>query len=337
MHGQNKRNREGEKKPHSDVEQERKLHMETKKALQALQIEYKCCKSELMIVQEERERLKIKVNDFKAIIDINSENSKDIVITKEAVKSINKEEELNCPQCDFPFSNLNEKNNHIKNHENVQKKSDTTQICNVCKQVYDINSDFRKHILLKHQSEYNCQECDFQAGNSQIILSKHMNLRHRNESQQSNDTFKCDKCQSQFSSKWTFYNHKRDKHGSDQDCKFYKQGRCSFPASECWNRRTQNDVVPKQDQEPASIECFICKKMFKTKHQMMLHRKEDHPDRVRQCKNQPQCCFTNCWYMHSFVENENVDQNEQNKTVNSEHNIGSNFQKVPTPPNPPLN
>ena len=70
---------------------------------------------------------------------------------------------------------------------------------------------------------------------------------------------------------------------------------------------------------------------------MMLHRKEDHPDRVRQCKNQPQCGFTNCWYMHSFVENENVDQNEQDKTVNSEHHIGSNFQKVPTPPNPPLN
>ena len=164
-----------------------------------------------------------------------------------------------------------------------------------------------------------------------------MNLRHRNESQQSNDTLKCDKCHMQFSSKWTLYNHKRDKHGSDQDCKFYKQGRCSFPDSECWNRHTQNNVVPKQDHEPGSIKCFICKKMFKTKPQMMLHRKEDHPDRVRQCKNQPQCGFTKCWYMHSLAENENVDQNEQDKTVNSEHHIDSNFQKVPTPPNPPLN
>ena len=80
----------------------------------------------------------------------------------------------------------------------------TGSFCGMIDQVLEFLADYHPP---PNQSEFNCQECDFQAGNSQIILSKHMNLRHRNESQQSNDTLKCDKCHMQFSFKWTFYNH----------------------------------------------------------------------------------------------------------------------------------
>ena len=67
-------------------------------------------------------------------------------------------------------------------------------------------------MLVSHQSDYNFQECDIQAGESKIIISKHMNLRHRQESEQTNDKLKCDECNMQFSSKWSCNNHKRDKH-----------------------------------------------------------------------------------------------------------------------------
>ena len=335
IHGQ-KRKRQ-DKKPLSEVDKERKLHMETKKELEALKNEYKHCKEELMIVQEEKERLNIKVKDFKAIIDISSENNKDIDIVKETENLPSSKEICMCNQCDFPFSTIDEQNKHAENHKILQKKSDVTQKCNICKQVYDLNSDFRSHILMKHQSDFNCQECDFQAGPSQIILSKHMNLRHRKESEQINDTFKCEDCNMQFSSKWTFNNHKRDKHERKPICKFYNQGDCRFPEKDCWNRHTKSNIEKTQTNEAKAIECYVCKNTFKTKHEMMLHRKNNHQDRVRPCKDELNCGFTKCWYIHSTNDNTNLDKTNIEKNVEGEHLNKENFQGVPTPPEPPSN
>ena len=61
----------------NELEQEKKQHSETRKALDSLRLEYNGCKEELMILQEENERVKIKFKDLKEIVDL-SKVSKDI-------------------------------------------------------------------------------------------------------------------------------------------------------------------------------------------------------------------------------------------------------------------
>ena len=120
-HTHNKRNRDGEEKnanqyQNEELINEKKIHNVTKKELQALKVEYKLCKEELMNVQEEKDRLKIKVNNLTYIVDISGKS--DIQIIED---SNNKSDQrFNCEECNYLFTNINEKNNHIQKHK-VQK------------------------------------------------------------------------------------------------------------------------------------------------------------------------------------------------------------------------
>ena len=68
---------------------------------------------------------------------------------------------------------------------------DINQTCSLCTLEFTSDIAFKNYIQNKHGSEFNCQECDFQAGSSSIILAKQMNLRHRKAEKQTDDTLKC--------------------------------------------------------------------------------------------------------------------------------------------------
>ena len=116
----------------------------------------------------------------------------------------------------------------------------------------------------------------------------------------------------QFSSKWNCNNHKRAKHEPKTDCIHYRQGSCKFPDNHCWNRHTQDAAAQHPVKGQTTMECYVCKNKFKSKNEMMHHRKNAHPDKVRQCNNPDNCGFTKCWYMHApkhsetsiFIESE---------------------------------
>ena len=65
-------------------------------------------------------------------------------------------------------------------------------------------------------------------------------------------------------------------------------------------------------------ECYICKNTFKSKNEMMLHRKEVNPEKVRFCNNLLNCGYKACWYKHKEKEGESLTQNETIKKVVSE-------------------
>ena len=196
--------------------QEKKLHNETKKELQALKIEYKSCKEELTNVQEEKDRLKIKVNDLKSILELKGKSK--IQTSKDTHIDSIPEKMFKCDECNYPFMTINEKNTHVEKHKHKKMQQDINQACSLC--TIEFNSDiaFMKHIQNKHSSEFNCQECDFQAGSSSIILAKHMNLRHRKAEEQTDDTLKCNRCEQRFSAKWNLNNHIRDSHDRMEYC-----------------------------------------------------------------------------------------------------------------------
>ena len=61
------------------------------------------------------------------------------------------------------------------------------------------------------------------------MLTKHLNTTHNKATEQENGTFACTQCEKQFSSKWTYNDHIRDKHNRLKDCEFFKKGDCRFP------------------------------------------------------------------------------------------------------------
>ena len=329
---------------HSQLKHEKTMHQETKKALNALQLQFNQCKNELMVVQEEKERLSIKVNDLKATIDIkNKITQEEPYITSKNTNETNKtfmsneREIFHCQECDFPLKTLKEKNDHILNHKPNNVKDNGKQQCYLCKKDFYTDKVFKSHVLIHHQSEFNCQECDFQAGASQIILSKHMNLRHRHESEQTDDTFNCEECNMQFSSKWNCNNHKRDKHEPNIECIYYRQGSCKFTDNECWNRHTKDVAAQSPLQDKATVECFVCKNKFKSKNEMMHHRKNTHPEKVRQCNNPESCGLTKYWYFHTPKQNEtSIIIEEETNNTNDKQKEG-NFQETQIPQKPPLN
>ena len=229
---------------------------------------------------------------------------------------------------------MDEKKCHLQKHKEKTVSVEINQICTLCKIETNSLSEFRDHIQLKHISEFNCKECDFQ-GSTQTILSKHMNLKHRKENEVTKDTHRCTSCNEEFSAKWNLNNHIRDKHERTDECKFFTKGRCQFPQEECWNKHiTIISATPTTTENKTTIECFTCKNTFKSKNEMMIHRIEIHPEKCRPCKDQFGCGFKKCWYLHSTKQNEAIIENPS-KNIHPENE--SNFQEAPEQPKPPYN
>ena len=290
-------------------------------------MEYNGCKEELIILQEENERVKIKFKDLKEIVDLskvskNIQENPNLVSTKD-----NRSEVTHCQECDYILMNKEDQTNHMLKHKSAVENSHITQKCYICKNIFDSSKTFRSHIQENHKVQYNCEECDFQAGDSKIILSKHMNLRHRNEAEQENDTFKCDKCNNQYSSKWNLNNHKRDEHERTEECSHYEKGNCRFPDKVCW--KLHKKLIVSEKLELKTVECFTCKNKFKSKSVMMIHRKEEHPDKVRLCNDPIKCGFQKCWFIHSESEREILVKNKSIQLVEVENEAEQDFQKGP--------
>ena len=107
----------------------------------------------------------------------------------------------------------------------------------------------------------------------------------------------------------------------------------------CWDKHEkQTDNTPKTGEKS---ECHTCKQTFKTKNEMMLHRKKQHTDRVKPCREQDNCTRKTCWYTHNntitienCIEKEPANIEWVNDELDSEK---EDFQLPKSPPSPPLN
>ena len=94
----------------------------------------------------------------------------------------------------------------------------------------------------------------------------------------------------------------------------------------CWNRHEdkitekaiRTSVIQKNITKSSSTEkmekCFDCGETFRRKSEMLLHRKSEHPENVKSCKDPVNCEFTRCAFIHKL-----------------------NFPKGLKPPKPPRN
>ena len=77
-----------------------------------------------------------------------------------------------------------------------------------------------------------------------------------------------------------------------------KGSECKF-SEKCWWKHEAME-------ETSSIECFFCDKTFRTKNEVMMHRKDKHVKIVKLCtKLQNQNCSkteATCWFKHNDDE-----------------------------------
>ena len=122
------------------------------------------------------------------------------------------------------------------------------------------------------EAQFNCTECLYQATSNEE-LTKHINLKHK--------TFKenkitCKNCGEQFGTKWNLMYHRKSKHlNTVAFCRNKQEGHCPFADDMCW----WNHVKKLDD----NIECYICNETFKTKVDLMKHRKTNHIAMVTSC------------------------------------------------------
>ena len=262
---------------------------------------------------------------------------------QELSKSLQKEPSLTkekckvllCAMCEYPFKTLPNLRSHQEKHKKRELEGDISQDCGICGSEFLSNNEFRNHIKIKYTLQFKCQICDFQ-GSSQIILTKHTNLKHRTLDAQENGTLKCSHCNEQFSSKWNLNNHMRDNHTKTEVCIWFKNGKCQFPESDCWNIHEASES--KETHVNEDIKCHTCKRGFKTKNDMMMHRLKDHRDKVKNCRDIDNCRRQSCWYKHevtktsaSSKENESSNEWVENE-LDSEN---SDFPEASNQPAPP--
>ena len=81
------------------------------------------------------------------------------------------------------------------------------------------------------------------------------------------------------------------------------------------------------------VDCHECSEKFKRFSEMMLHKKNQHPEKVRACKDPVNCEFKTCWFLHIEKERCEVEETENMQNTNE---INQDFQLGQAKPKPPI-
>ena len=229
---------------------------------------------------EENEKLKIELKDLKQLLELKSQVQKiDTNTTNEIIE----------PE----VQNLPIKTKTMKEDENPWKKVSYRV---KKRQLPAVNQEPK----ITEEKEYNCTGCDFQ-GTTENILEKHIKVKHM---------ITCRICDESFQSKPSLMLHRKQKHADFvATCRNFKENKCQFTDLKCWWSHRLKQTVSEE------VKCFICDEKFENKTNMMLHRKKEHPEKVRQCVkyNENECRFQaeSCWFKHEPVKQTDVKSSEQ--------------------------
>ena len=183
---------------------------------------------------------------------------------------------------------LVEENNRLK----VEIEENKSAIENLHRKITKLESN--------QKDEYGCPDCDFIAN----CIHDHEDHSH------SPLEFECYYCNGRFETRHMVMVHTKVRHKeSVPHCANYIENSCSF-GENCWFIHEES-----QKEASATIKCNFCEKMFKTKHQLMRHKKITHVEKVKMCQNEKQKCiygYEKCWFLHR----ENIEDAYTNEKTN---------------------
>ena len=305
--------------------------------------QYMDCERELKLKTEETERLKTELKDVKLKISLENE----IRINEDLDNSIAmKNEKFKCKDCDCQFIKQEALIKHIilKHEKETQTCTEGKNQCNTEPDMknHDLNHEeefncndcdyqgdslelLQKHIRFTHTMEkYKCTKCKYQGSggkdlytHTKNVHTKELDIKCSNcekrcaEVEESSkhierkhslvQSIKCKNCGNEFSTKNKLMIHRKVEHPETvAACRNNLEGKCRYEADLCWWNHRKG--------EETKIECFFCDEIFKTKTQVMNHRKKEHLKTVKPCLQfQAKKCQYNdneCWFKHgNIVEN----------------------------------
>ena len=369
-------------KKEAEIVKLKKELKECKDSKALMEKKYLECVEELKIKTEEKEILKVEVNDLRMIVKLrdkldeqqlkivpenkrslkeadkmnNCEKCEKKDISMEAVKEHQSTEHttdiFSCNKCGFKTIRREVLSEHIftihsnksQPYKTISKKEEKTVFtCDECAFKTTNRTTLTEHISGQHdmkekEEEFNCKSCDFQT-TTETQMKKHFTLKHTLQGLQNNAEIRCRVCGESFVGKRNFMIHRKQSHNSKvANCKNFIEGKCPFTKENCWwNHREESSE--RKDQ----IVCYICDKIFESKNDMMIHRKNKHESIVENCNKfaKNSCRLQNqyCWFLHK-EEAMDIEVSENTKSkedINDDDKVSKSvFQEVLENTEPPI-
>ena len=184
---------------------------------------------------------------------------------------------------------------HIE--QNHVKKFD----CDSCEKSFKTEQELKLHDEEDHTNNYDCEQCDYQSS-SESLLNKHIEIKHLSIQKECKGVGS-KPCGKMFNSYNDLMDHRRDEHNSgNKVCHYYKEGSCYFISEDkgkCWY--LHQDIDKHSTDTTDEFDCKSCEKKFKTRYEVMNHRKDEHEDEVPLCKDfveGKKCSRNRCWFSH---------------------------------------
>ena len=176
-------------------------------------------------------------------------------------------------KCVTQLSILNDENaqltKKVEELENLQENLKT-------KSVSESNTQTE---ALYDEVEFPCKNCIYEA-DCPDELQWHMKSSHGIGDPYYEFNYSCRVCSKHFDVKNDLMYHIKTKHERNMPvCKYYQNGDCHFTDDKCWF------IHRKQDPTLASFKCGYCGKIFSSKNSFKEHRREEHIDQVKICRN----------------------------------------------------
>ena len=261
--------------------------------------------NELRNITEEAEKLRSEVNDLRKIIKLSEK------FEEQESDSAAKEKKV------------------VEKHISMKHSKDSNHKQNMSAQ--------NQHNVELEDDEFNCKQCDFQT-TSESQLKKHFMLKHTLKGLKPDEEIVCRNCGEKFLGRKQLMIHRKESHRhAVASCKNYQEGKCPFTSEKCWWNHFQKSI---SDEKTDEVACYNCDEKFKSKNDMMMHRKSKHEKLVRACFNflENNCRLQDkfCWFLHEEKAIETDGDNNKNDKKDTSEQENSVFWKALGNKEPPL-
>ena len=265
------------------------------------------------LVQELKEIKQIN----EALEEENKRNNEIIEVLKKKVASLQKQKAsectdngsqtddndiLLCEECDFPADTLYELGEHVgESHTGLRIP------CDFCSDIYTTKESLEKHEEEIHNQTHASKAIDSHYNTNSIMNNDEEENQSTNK--QGREIFKCKFCDEEFVGKYHLMMHTRKDHKDKLSICWNHQSECKYYPN-CWFSHEAIENLHSQQ-----FNCNSCNDLFRTKGELLTHRKKHHPEVVSTCKNilNGQCRYGDekCWFIHNLGNKENNNENEE--------------------------
>ena len=214
-----------------------------------------------------------------------------------------------CSECLFEFLSDGLLEAHKKTHK--MNKS-----CEICSKFFNDIKSIEEHMKTEHiekhtTSEWNCDDCAFQANCASELMKLLKITGHQPSKDISdkrkvfNDYKQCFTCKMDFDGYFNLMNHRKVVHPSNKSCRNFLSGACKFE-DECWYVHDKKDVSQNAFE---NFKCDQCETDFKGRLNFMRNKKTSHSQSIPSCEkfNLNKCYRSDqeCWFEHKTNKSKN--------------------------------